>query len=56
MKRKTAYFSDEISGKETTDYIGEYSPHRLSLIRFEEDSDMIFETDENITILNVNNR
>lgn len=49
--RKTVYFSDEISGKETTDYIGEYSPHRLSVIRFEEDSEKIVDLDEEKTIL-----
>lgn len=39
-------FSDEIFGKETMDYIEEFSPHRLSLIRFEENSEKIFEADE----------
>lgn len=39
-------FSDEIRGKETEDYIGEFSPHRLSVLRFEEDSDTIFYADE----------
>lgn len=39
-------YSDEIFGKETEDYIGEFSPHRLSTIRFEEDSDVIFDADE----------
>lgn len=43
-------FSDEIRGKETEDYIGEFSPHRLSVLRFEEDSDTIFEADEEKTV------
>ncbi|MBR5872667.1 MAG: hypothetical protein IKZ06_03385 [Oscillospiraceae bacterium] len=43
-------FCDEIFGKETEDYIGEFSPHRLSLIRFEENSELIFEADEEKSI------
>ncbi len=42
--------TDEICGKESIDYIGEFSPHRLSFIRFEEDSDHIFDADEDKTI------
>jgi hypothetical protein len=48
---KTFCFSDEICGKETADYINEFSPHRLSLIRFEEDSEEIFDADEEKTVL-----
>ncbi|MBQ2899829.1 MAG: hypothetical protein IJE28_08795 [Oscillospiraceae bacterium] len=44
-------FSDEIRGKETEDYIGEFSPHRLSVIRFEEDSEAIFDADEEKTFI-----
>ncbi len=43
--------SDEIRGKETEDYIGEFSPHRLSVIRFEEDSEAIFDADEEKTFI-----
>ena len=39
-------FSDEICGKEQEDYIGEFSPKRLFLFRFEEDSEKIFDADE----------
>lgn len=47
MKNKNkCLFCDEICGKETADYIEEFSPHRLSFIRFEEDSDIIFDADE----------
>ena len=42
----TKCFSDEICGKEQEDYIGEFSPKRLSFIRYEEDSEKIFEIDE----------
>ena len=42
--------NDEICGKESMDYICEFSPHRLSFIRFEEDSDYIFDADENKTV------
>lgn len=38
--------SDEICGKETEDYIREFSPKRLTLIHFEEDSEKIFDADE----------
>lgn len=44
---KTFCFSDEICGKETEDYIKEFSPHRLSSVKFEEDSPDIFDCDEN---------
>ena len=44
-------FSDEIYGKETEDYIGEFSPHRLSFLRFEEESEQIFDADEEKTII-----
>lgn len=44
-------FSDEIFGKETEDYIGEFSPHRLSLLRFEEESEQIFDANEEKTII-----
>lgn len=50
-KQKSFYCSDEICGKETADYINEFSPHRLSLIRFEEDSEEIFDADEEKTVL-----
>ncbi|MBQ6876822.1 MAG: hypothetical protein IJO22_00270 [Oscillospiraceae bacterium] len=40
------YFRDDICGKETKDYIGEFSPHRLFVIRFEEDSEKIADLDE----------
>ncbi len=43
--RKGCY-CDEICGKEGLDYIGEFSPHRLSVIRYEEDSEYIFDADE----------
>ncbi|MBR5310081.1 MAG: hypothetical protein IKU42_03035 [Oscillospiraceae bacterium] len=47
MKKNNKYPScDEICGKEMEDYVGEFSPHRLSLIRYEEDSEEIFDTDE----------
>ncbi len=47
MKTKKNFCrSDEICGKETEDYIKEFSPHRLSLIHFEEDSTDIFDADE----------
>jgi hypothetical protein len=45
-KQCPKYFSDEICGKETEDYIEEFSPKRLSFIRFEEDSEKIFDADE----------
>lgn len=47
---KQNHFTDEIQGKETEDYIGEFSPHRLSVIRFEEDSETIFDADEEKTV------
>jgi hypothetical protein len=50
-KQKSFYCSDEICGKETADYINEFSPHRLSFIRFEEDSEEIFDADEEKTVL-----
>ena len=50
-KQQQQCFSDEICGKETEDYIGEFSPHRLSLIRFEENSEQIFDADEEKTII-----
>lgn len=56
MRGKKVYFSDEICGKETVDYIGEYSPHRLFLIRYEEDSEKIFDANENEPILHVSNK
>lgn len=43
--------NDEIYGKECSDYIEEFSPHRLSLLRFWEDSDKIFNADEEKTIV-----
>ena len=52
MKKNNKYPScDEICGKEMEDYIGEFSPHRLSFIRFEEDSEEIFDADEEKTVL-----
>lgn len=42
---------DEICGREKEDYIEEFSPHRLSFIRFEEESDEIFDADEEKTII-----
>ena len=50
-KQKSFYCSDEICGKETADYINEFSPHRLSFIRFEEDSEEIFDAEEEKTVL-----
>ncbi len=50
MKNFRKTFSDDICGKETEDYIGEFSPHRLSFILFEEDSDEIFDADEEKTV------
>lgn len=49
--KRINYYCDEICGKEGLDYIGEFSPHRLSVIRFEEDSDYIFNADETETII-----
>ena len=47
MKTITKSFCcDEICGKEKEDYIAEFSPHRLSLVRFEEDSEQIFDANE----------
>ena len=45
------YFFDEICGKETKDYKGEFSPHRLFLLRFPEDSEKIFCCDEEKPLL-----
>ena len=42
--------TDEICGKENMDYIKEFSPHRLSLIRNEENSEYIFDADEEETV------
>ncbi len=50
-KQKRFYCSDEICGKETMDYINEFNPHRLSLIHFEEDSEEIFDADEEKTVI-----
>jgi hypothetical protein len=50
-KQKSFYCSDEICGKETADYINEFSPHRLSIIRFEEDSEEISDADEEKTVV-----
>lgn len=50
-KQKKLFCSDEICGKETADYINEFSPHRLFLIRFEEDSGKIFDADEEKTVI-----
>lgn len=44
--RNNCLFCDEVCGKETSDYIEEFSPHRLSFLRFEEDSEEIFDADE----------
>ncbi|MBQ7873589.1 MAG: hypothetical protein IJ306_00295 [Oscillospiraceae bacterium] len=49
--KRINYYCDEICGKEGLDYIGEFSPHRLSVIRYEEDSEEIFDADEEKTIL-----
>ncbi len=49
--KKTLRCSDEICGKETEDYIGEFSPHRLTIIRFEEDSELIFDADEEKVVI-----
>ncbi len=43
---KIRYHYDDIFGKEGLDYIGEFSPHRLSIIKFEEDYDGIFNANE----------
>ena len=40
------YSCDDICGKESADYIYEFSPHRLSFLRFEEDSECFFEIEE----------
>lgn len=42
---------DDICGKECADYVGEFSPHRLFITRLEEDSESIFEADEEKTAL-----
>ena len=42
--------SDEIYGKESEDYINEFSPHRLSVSGFMEDSLTTFDADEEKTI------
>lgn len=47
MKSQSHIISDDISGKECEDYIEEFCPHRMSLLRFEEDSPIIFDADEN---------
>ncbi len=49
--KKNSFYSDDICGKENSDYIGEFSPHRLFLIRYEEDSEKIFDADEEKPIL-----
>ena len=49
--RKANCYCDEICGKEYLDYIGEFSPHRLSVIRSNEDSESIFDADEEKAIL-----
>ena len=41
------FSGDEICGKESVDYIYEFSPHRLSFLQFEENSEYIFEINEN---------
>lgn len=47
MKTKIKYpCCDEICGKEKEDYIEEFSAHRISVVRFEEDSEQIFDADE----------
>lgn len=47
MKNKNkCFFCDEICGKENADYIEEFSPHRLSFLLFEEDSEELFDADE----------
>ena len=52
MKKQNYFrFSDEICGKETEDYIGEFSPTRLTIPRFFEDSEMIFDLDEEKSII-----
>lgn len=45
------HFSDEISGKESEDYTGEFAPYRLTVTEFEESCDFIFDNDENNPIL-----
>lgn len=49
--KRINYYCDEICGKECLDYIGEFSPHRLSVIRTEEDSEFIFDCDEEKPLL-----
>ena len=52
MKKQNYYrFSDEICGKETEDYIEEFSPNRLTIPRFFEDSETIFNIDEEKTFV-----
>ncbi len=50
MKNSSKHcFSDEISGKESEDYIGEFAPYRLTVIQFDEDSEFILGSDEKKT-------
>ncbi len=50
MKRNNLY-TDDICGKENSDYIGEFSPHRLFIAYLEEDSDKIFDANEEKTLI-----
>lgn len=43
---KQICISDEIMGKESEDYIGEYSPYRLSVILINENSETVFDISE----------
>ena len=52
MKNQNYFrFSDEIYGKEAEDYIGEFSPKRLTLPIIFEDSETIFDLDEEKTFV-----
>lgn len=52
MKRiKADCFRDEICGRECCDYVREFCPHRLVLLRDGEDSGEIFDADESVTLI-----
>ena len=51
MKNKNIFrFNDEIRGKESEDYTEEFSPKRLKFPQFFEDSETVFDLDEEKTI------
>ena len=49
-QQKTFRFCDEIQGKECKDYIKEFSPKRLKTPIYFEDSETIFDLDEEKTV------